>query len=132
MSVSTTPPATSIHVVVIEDNTDLGRLFSDLLEVLGCTVGIASTVRAGLDEVANRKPSLVFCDLFLIGEDGFSFAQRMKDHPEFHTIRLIAITGADPAAVQEKAYESGFERVLFKPVRFAEVQSLITSVGLSI
>lgn len=120
-------PAEAVPVVVIEDNTDLGRLFSDLLQVLGCAVGTATTVRAGLEEIARRKPSLVFCDLFLIGEDGFSFARRMKAHPEFHSIRLIAFTGADPVAVQERAHAAGFERVLFKPVRFAEIQALISS-----
>lgn len=121
--------ASGPHVLVIEDNRDLAKLFCDLLEIVGCTTEIAGTVSAGLDHARNRTPQLVFCDLMLPGgKNGFEFPRELRGLGGFDGVRLIAVTGYSSPEDHARAIEAGFERVMTKPVKFAEVQNVVSSV----
>ena len=117
------------HVLVVEDNRDLAKLFCDLLEIVGCTTEIAGTVSAALDLARNRLPHAVFCDLMLPGEkSGFEFPAELRSRPGFDDVRLIAVTGYGDPEEHARAIEAGFERVMTKPVKFADVQHIVSSM----
>jgi CheY-like chemotaxis protein len=117
------------HVLVIEDNRDLAKLFCDLLEIVGCTTEIATTVNAALGLVKKKMPQLIFCDLGLPGEkSGFEFPQELRALGNIGNVRLIAVTGYSSPEDHTHAIKSGFECVLTKPFKFAEIQTIIDSV----
>lgn len=119
----------TLHILVIEDNRDLARLFCDLLEIVGCTTEIATTVNAALDLVKKKIPQLVFCDLGLPGEkSGFEFPQELRALGNIDNVRLIAITGYSSPEDHARALESGFECMLTKPFKFAQIQSIVDSM----
>lgn len=119
------------HVLVIEDNRDLAKLFCDLLEIVGCTTDIATTVNAGIEQAKRRSPELVFCDLALPGDkSGFDFPEEFRKLGMSSAIRLIAVTGYSSPEDHARALHSGFERVMTKPVKFAEMQTVVRSIRL--
>jgi CheY-like chemotaxis protein len=119
------------HVLVIEDNRDLAKLFCDLLEIVGCTTDIATTVSAGLEQARRRAPELVFCDLALPGDKtGFDFPEEFQKLGLSNAIRLIAVTGYSSPEDHARAMHAGFERVMTKPVKFAEMQTVVRSIRL--
>jgi CheY-like chemotaxis protein len=121
--------ASGPHVLVIEDNRDLAKLFCDLLEIVGCTTEVAATVSTALDHARNKPPQLVFCDLMLPGEkNGFEFPRELRALGGFDDVRLIAVTGYSSPEDHARALDAGFERVMTKPVKFAEVQNVVSSV----
>jgi CheY-like chemotaxis protein len=125
------PPESCVpyHTLIIEDNRDLARLFSDLLEVLGCTADVAWNAQAGIAHATQRKPDVVFCDLNLPGDkDGFSVARTLRAHPMLSDVLLIAVTGFDTAWILKNARAAGFDDVFSKPVKFAQVQAVLTNL----
>ncbi|WP_334191137.1 response regulator [Noviherbaspirillum sp.] len=120
------PPA---RVLIVEDNHHLAQLFSDLLEVLGCTSDVALSARSGLDMVHKKRPDLIFCDLRLPGEmDGFGFAREFRSMSLSPFVPLVAVTGLCTAEDREKAMQAGFDRIFIKPLKFNEIQELVDSL----
>ena len=134
---STAPTASSasrasrpLHVLVIEDNQDLAKLFCDLLEVMGCSTAVALNGRSGLESARTVAPDLVFCDLRLPGEkDGFAVARELRADPVLGSMPLIAVTGLSAAQESARALAVGFDKVFEKPIKFAQIQELLTLYG---
>jgi CheY-like chemotaxis protein len=123
-------PRAFFHALIIEDNRDLARLFSDLLGVLGCSCDVAASGQAGVSLALAHVPDLVFCDLRLPGDnDGFAVARMLRADPRTRDTRLIAVTGYDAAWVRTQAQEAGFDDVFGKPVKFAQVQAVIAELA---
>lgn len=125
------PPDTggTHHALIIEDNRDLGRLFSDLLNVLGCTADVVSSAQAGIEQALLNPPDVVFCDLRLPGDsDGFDVARSLRADARTRHACLIAVTGVDTAWIRSTALEAGFDDVLGKPVKFAQVQAVLAAL----
>lgn len=115
-----------MRVMVIEDNEDLAKLFCDLLEVMGCATQAAFNVRTALECIRSDLPDLVFCDLRLPGgKSGFDLARELRTDPACAHIPLIAVTGFDDPREHQRAREAGFEQVFDKPVKFAQIQSVL-------
>lgn len=118
-----------MHALVVEDNRDLARLFSDLLAVLGCTSDIAWSARAGLEKAYALVPDLVFCDLSMPGDlDGFDVARELRKNPAFAHTWLVAVTGFDSADMYVRAMDAGFTRIFAKPVKFAQIQTVLANL----
>jgi CheY-like chemotaxis protein len=119
-----------MRVLVIEDNQDLAKLFCDLLEVMGCITEVALNGRSGLDGAKRFAPDLVFCDLRLPGEkDGFAVAQELRNDRDFAKVPLIAVTGLTGPDEYHRAISAGFDQVFEKPIKFAQIQQLLTMYG---
>lgn len=123
------PTPAAPHVLVVEDNRDLAKLFCDLLELLGCTTDVAFTVVGALEAAKKKMPQLVFCDLGLPGEkNGFAFPRELRTLGNIGDVRLIAATGYGSPEDQARALKHGFESVLIKPFKLAQIKGIIDSV----
>ncbi|HEY8605820.1 MAG TPA: response regulator [Noviherbaspirillum sp.] len=118
-----------LHALIVEDNRDLARLFSDLLEVLGCKADIEWNAVAGLEKAASLRPDIIFCDISMPGEkNGFDVAREIRAMPDLERTWLIAVTGYDNAETCDQAIAAGFDRVFAKPVKFAQMQAVLDDV----
>jgi CheY-like chemotaxis protein len=117
-----------IHVLIIDDNKDLARLFSDILEVLGCTTSIAWAGSAGLAMAQARMPDIIFCDVNMPGDkNGLDVAGEIRANRDFNETRLIAITGFDDPESVSEARAAGFDSVFGKPIKFAQLKEVVDS-----
>lgn len=116
-----------VAVLVIEDDPDTLELFSASLGKLGAEVRIASTVEAGLEELARWRPDAVLCDLHLPGMDGYSLMERVLADARLRDIPVIAISGSHPEIERERSLEAGFAEHLTKPSKLRDIVAAVTT-----
>jgi CheY-like chemotaxis protein len=115
-----------LRVLIVEDNPDLARLFSDLVGVMGCAADVAWNGRSGLEKVQEREHHIVFCDLGLPGDkNGYDVARDIRANTNLTQTYLVAVTGSTDAEAYDMAIAAGFDIVLTKPVKFGQMRSVL-------
>jgi CheY-like chemotaxis protein len=56
---------------------------------------VAGNGRVALEQVAARRPQLVLLDLMMPEMDGFEFARRLRDNPDWRDIPVVVLTAKD-------------------------------------
>ncbi|MGN7123813.1 PAS domain-containing protein [Methylorubrum thiocyanatum] len=115
----------TLCVLVVEDNLDVGRFCTQLLEDLGHSIVWAHNAEAALAEF-ERVPfrfDAVFSDVVMPGMGGVELARRLKaDHPN---LPVILTTGYSDVLAQDDAH--GFELVR-KPYSAEQVARALRTV----
>jgi DNA-binding response OmpR family regulator len=88
-------PAT--RILVVEDNTDLRRLFRISLAMAGFQVEEAADGLEALRMIENHPPDLVVLDLLLHTLDGVSVQQELAARAITSNIPVVIVTGSDIA-----------------------------------
>jgi signal transduction histidine kinase/DNA-binding response OmpR family regulator len=123
------PAARPHRILIIEDSADAAHSMRILLTMTGHDVAVASTGRTGLDIAGAFRPTVVLCDLGLPGGmDGFAVARAMRKDPALSSAYLIAATGYGQADDMMRSKEAGFDAHLIKPLDFANLQGLLTTL----
>lgn len=65
-------------ILIIEDQTDLGKLLKDFLKAEGYSIQLCSTGEAGLAYVAQHDVKLIILDIMMPHMDGFSVCQHIR------------------------------------------------------
>jgi two-component system nitrogen regulation response regulator NtrX len=97
-------------ILIIDDEADIRELIAGILEDEGYETRLAHNSDAALAEIAQRRPSLIILDIWLIGSrlDGLDLLRIIKEkHPE---VPVIIISGhgnieTAVAAIKRGAYE---------------------------
>jgi two-component system nitrogen regulation response regulator NtrX len=97
-------------ILIIDDEADIRELISGILEDEGYETRLAHNSDSALSEIAQRRPSLIILDIWLIGSrlDGLDLLNIIKSkHPE---VPVIIISGhgnieTAVAAIKRGAYE---------------------------
>src|SRR5215831_4559313 len=87
-----------------------------LLSAYGHSVGAAESGSRALDALNRERPDLILCDVQLPDIDGFGIARRLKSHPEFRSIPLVAVTALAMAGDCDRLIAAGFDGYLSKPI----------------
>lgn len=82
-------------VLVVEDDNDTREMLQRMLEREGFTVAEAADGRAGLDRVAEQRPSLILLDLLMPQMNGFEFLAELQARPEWRSIPVVVVTAKD-------------------------------------
>lgn len=97
-------------ILIIDDEADIRELIAGILEDEGYETRLAHNSDAALAEIAQRRPSLIILDIWLIGSrlDGLDLLRIIKEkHPE---VPVVIISGhgnieTAVAAIKRGAYE---------------------------
>jgi two-component system nitrogen regulation response regulator NtrX len=97
-------------ILIIDDEADIRELIAGILQDEGYETRLAHNSDAALAEIAQRRPSLIILDIWLIGSrlDGLDLLRIIKEkHPE---VPVIIISGhgnieTAVAAIKRGAYE---------------------------
>jgi len=114
------------HILVIDDEIAIQKLFRQFLEGEGYSVSSASDGREGLRLIKQKKPDLVITDIMMPEMDGLEVVREIKGkYPE---LPIIAISGG-MHGVQinflSLAGKFGAHRVFEKPVVLAELLNAV-------
>ncbi len=109
-------PASSLHVLVVEDNLDGRESLRDLLEIWGHRVSLAESGPAGVEMAFSLRPDVALIDIGLPGIDGNEVARRIRSILGEEAISLIAMTGYGQPEDRRRALQAGFDFYLIKPV----------------
>ena len=121
MSVSNSPPA-AVRVLVAEDDPTTGRALTSLLERYNYEVELATDGQDALDILLEANaPSVVLLDWDMPRLDGLRVARAVRSIPAKRYTYLIMVTACDSPEDLLKAFASGVDDFLSKPVSAAQL-----------
>ncbi|MDF2577122.1 MAG: phoP [Chlamydiales bacterium] len=80
------------HIILIEDEEDIGELIKLHVEEAGYSITIAHSGEKGLAAVKENPPDLVLLDIMLPGIDGINICKLLKRDALYQHIPIIMLT----------------------------------------
>src|ERR1700742_5340943 len=98
------------EILIVDDEADIRDLVAGILEDEGFTTRTARDSDSALAEIANRRPHLVFLDIWLQGSklDGLQLLEQVKrDHPDLPVVMISGHGNIETAvaAIKRGAYD---------------------------
>jgi CheY-like chemotaxis protein len=112
-------------VLVIEDDHDSGQGLKALLESGGFRVDVAGNGEEGIRMALSAPPGIALVDLGLPGLNGYEVAARLRRQTGDRPLVLIAVSGYEEEEHRKRAFASGFDAYLVKPVRPDQLEEII-------
>src|SRR3989339_581628 len=106
------------RILVVDDDTNILRVFKSILEKEGYMVETAETGNDALEKIKKEKFNVCLIDVRLPDMDGTDLLLELTKEPE--TIKII-ITGFSSDEVGRKAADYGADDFLVKPVKAEEL-----------
>jgi two-component system sensor histidine kinase/response regulator len=115
-------------ILVVENDSALRTLVTQLLELEGHTVVAAENGAVALDFIKNELPDLVLCDLLMPEVDGHQVLQRLTENPVTASIPLIFLTASALPSDRELCLKNGAKGFMTKPFHHLELLDLISNL----
>jgi CheY-like chemotaxis protein len=112
-----------VHILLVDDDENIRTALGDALEFLGAQVTLAGSAAEARQALTGCRPALILSDLSMPHEDGFTFMSRLRETDA--AIPTAALTANVSRAVSERALQSGFTAILYKPFELASLASTI-------
>nr|WP_253895447.1 response regulator [Corallococcus exercitus] len=109
--------------MVVDDDPDILEALSEILEAEGFEIRRARNGKEALERLEPDPPDLILLDLMMPVMDGWEFAQRMRQKPDFASIPIIVLS-AD-RNVGSKAKDIGAMGHLAKPFELNDLLSMV-------
>jgi len=110
-------------ILVIDDEPDIGWLFSKILSEEGYKVFISLNGEEGISKIKKEKPDLVFLDLKLPGMDGIEILKEIRTVDK--DILVIVLTAYETVTTAVEAMKLGAYDYLSKPVNIEKIKTTI-------
>lgn len=110
------------NILMVDDDTRNIFALSSYLEYQGIRIRTAASGAEALkilDE--SRDIELVLMDMMMPEMDGFEAIRHLRNHPELHTLPVIAVTASAMKGDREKCLEAGASEYVSKPVNLQEL-----------
>ena len=91
------------HILIIDDDFEISRLFGGKLSKEGFEVMYAPEGNEGRELARRFQPDVILLDFRLPGDDGLMVAQRLKEEQLTKHIPIILLTNEDLTREAEKA-----------------------------
>jgi PAS domain S-box-containing protein len=118
-----------LNVLAVDDDPDSRDLLESTLGTLGATVSVAGSVAEARELLSQHNPDLLISDIGMPDEDGYvliGYLRQLRD--PIASIPAIALTAYGSSADRAQALRAGFNQHVAKPVRPAELASVIARV----
>jgi CheY-like chemotaxis protein len=119
-------------VLVVEDQSDLRRLYVEQLTISGFDVIEAEDGAGAIAHTTGQSPDVVLMDLSLPGIDGWEATRRLKNDDRTSHIPVVALTAHDGAGELERATRAGCNWFVPKPcppaALIVEVRRVLSSL----
>lgn len=127
--VAAAPQPSSLHVLVVDDNTDGARTLAALLEALGHRAAAAFNGHDAVRMAADLDFDLAFLDLGLPDMSGIQVALTIRGTPRGKRLPLIALTGLGRAEDRYMTEAAQFTEHLVKPLAMADLTRILDSIA---
>jgi len=114
---------TKLKVLVIDDEPEIGRLFSKILSEEGCEVFIARNGNDGICKIKKRNPDLVILDLKLPQKSGIEVLREIRKFNK--ELRVVILTAYETVETAVEAMKLGAHDYLSKPMKIQRIKNLI-------
>lgn len=118
-----TGPLHDLRISVVDDDEAAREVLRFVLEAAGASVFTAGSSAEALSEMDRNRPDAMLVDIGMPVANGFTLVEavRRRSPADGGTIPIAALTGYLSAADRAKAFQSGFQAYLVKPVEPAQL-----------
>ena len=116
-------------ILIADDNAFSRELMRELLEASGHVILEAVNGRSALDLIRRCGPDLVFLDLQMPLQDGFSVIRELRNDSRFRNLSVVAVTASAMIGDRERAIAAGFDSYIAKPIDLCEVEAQVAAVA---
>lgn len=108
-----TPHGNTLMVMVVDDDYDARRMYSEYLRSKGLDVTTAADGRKGIEKANDLKPDVIVLDLSMPRVDGWTVLKTLRDSSWTATMPIIVVSAVTDA--RDEAYYAGCDAFLTKP-----------------
>jgi len=123
---TTSTTATTIRILVVDDNRDAANILRLALEGRGHVVATTYDGPSALELAKTFMPQVALVDIGLPVMDGYRLAELLRAS---HDLPIVAITGYGQASDRQRTAAGGFAAHLVKPVDFDELNALVQGLA---
>ncbi len=116
------------RILVVDDNTDAAVSLVTLLQMSGHDALVAHDGAAAIEAMARHRPEIVLLDIGLPLLNGYEVCRRARLAPWGRDMVLIALTGWGQEKDLQASREAGFDGHLVKPVDYAALVALMSTL----
>ncbi|MBD3308271.1 response regulator [candidate division KSB3 bacterium] len=113
---SSADPEGRFKILVVDDHTENRQVLSDMLQLLGFEVEEAWDGQQGIDQAFAVRPDVILMDIMMPGLDGTETARRLRQHPEFTDVVIIAVSANVFDQARLQSMTAGCDAFLTKPI----------------
>lgn len=113
------------HVLIVDDNRDAADTIAGLVNSCGCVARAVYSGEEAINETTRFLPDMVLVDLAMPGLDGYETVARIRQKRPAAEIVTVAVTAFDSQEHKRRAYDSGFDLFLPKPLRVKALRELL-------
>lgn len=125
---------TDLHILVVEDETDIRTVVLHNLRKDGYSAAGAATGEEALEMAEARKPDMIVLDLMLPGMDGMAVCRKIRKSSTLKKTPILMLTARGEEQDMVSGLEAGADDYVVKPfsnrVLLARVRSLLRRSGL--
>jgi CheY-like chemotaxis protein len=115
--------AMATRILYVDDEDDLRMLVQCQLSLEGYVIEVASDGMKALEMLSKASYDLVLLDLHMPGMDGAEVMRQL--HHRKLDLKVVLLTGDNPAEAGAKCRHFGAEGFLTKPFHFSDLASAI-------
>jgi len=118
-----------LRILVVDDNRDAADTCATLLELSGHEVQVAYNGERAFALAGRFQPHIALLDIGLPDISGYELARRIRSSPWGRDIGIVAMTGWGQDEDRRRAFESGFDQHLTKPVAADALEALVNGLS---
>ncbi len=112
-------------ILVIEDQPQMRKNISTILEMEGFQVVSAENGRRGVELAKRELPDLILCDVMMPELDGFGVLRELRADPATATLPLIFLTAKGDKLDQRAGMNLGADDYLTKPASREDILATV-------
>ena len=113
------------RVLVVDDQHDAADTLAGMVNALGYEAKAVYDGKEAVEQIAAYHPDMVLLDLEMPGLSGYDAATTIRQQRGNAHLIVIAVTGWTREEDKQRAYESGFDLHVAKPVKLETLQEVL-------
>jgi len=120
------PRLRDARILCIDDEPETISPVRRTLEAAGAEVTVVTSGEAGLAEVEQTVPDVIFVDLMMAGMSGFELVMRLRTQPRLEAVPLIVLSGRSLDTGDHRTLTAHADRVISKgELRLADLNATV-------
>ncbi|MEO1621330.1 MAG: response regulator, partial [Cyanobacteria bacterium J06632_3] len=128
LEISPTEPAIPLNILVAEDDAQNRVFMEEMLTHLGYHATLVQDGAEAIKAFAKQSYDLLMCDVHMPNVTGIELARLVRQHKLTSQPMIVGVTGSTMGEELEECYQAGMDKILMKPVKFQEIESLLESL----
>lgn len=113
------------NIMAIDRDLATLRLLKMFFENAGVSIATRSSLREGLEEIIEKQPSLILCELCLALKEGENILKNILTSHNLQHIQIFYLTLDNLEEIPEKIPSVQRNHIILKPFKFEQLRDLL-------